>query len=45
VVENKNKKGALRLLLGSTTTPDTQAIVMALLYIGDQIALNGIKGK
>lgn len=43
--DNRNKEGALRLVGGSTTSTDTQAVVLALLYIGDQIALNGIKGK
>jgi hypothetical protein len=45
VPDNRNKEGALRLISGSTTSTDTQAIVLALLYIGDQLALNGLKGE
>ena len=44
VPDSRNKEGALRLVGGSTISNDTQAVVLALLYIGDQIALNGIKG-
>lgn len=43
--DNRNKEGALRLVGGSTISNDTQAVVLALLYIGDQIALNGFRGK
>jgi hypothetical protein len=45
VPDSRNKEGALRLISGSTTSTDTQAIVLALLYIGDQIELNGLRGE